>query len=94
MTEADLDARLTRSFSLLMGAGLFDDPSKQPYSSMPFDTINSEEAQARNLDAAQQSLVLLQNPASTLPLKKGSKIALIGPHAKTDVELAGNYFEG
>lgn len=92
-TVEDLEARVTRSFTLLMDAGLFDPPSLQTYTTIPFDVINSASAQAASLDAARQSLVLLKNPNGILPLKKGMKLALIGPHATTHVELAGNYFE-
>eukprot|EP00051_Salpingoeca_urceolata_P005045 m.69906 g.69906 ORF g.69906 m.69906 type:complete len:794 (+) comp14022_c0_seq3:229-2610(+) len=92
-TVADLEARVTRSLTLLMNAGVFDPPELQQYTKIPFETINSEAAQARSLSAARQSLVLLQNPSNILPLDKGKKIALIGPHAQTHVELAGNYFE-
>ena len=100
-TEAELEARVTRSLTLLMDAGLFDPPEQQQYTKIPFDTINSEEAQRRNLEAAKQGLVLLKNPvahdgAHVLPLSKGfgaGEILLMGPHAQTQKTLAGNYFE-
>eukprot|EP00040_Diaphanoeca_grandis_P010065 m.51547 g.51547 ORF g.51547 m.51547 type:complete len:852 (+) comp21462_c0_seq2:24-2579(+) len=98
-TQADLEARITRSLTLLMNAGLFDPIELQPYSQIPFETINSEASQAASLDAARQSFVLLQNPASSipntnvLPLSKNTKIALIGPHILSQQDLAGNYFE-
>lgn len=67
------------------------------YTKIPFETINSESAQASNLDAARQSIVLLKNGGDgakpILPLKKGAKVALIGPHTQTQKDLAGNYFE-
>ena len=94
VTEADLDARVTRSLGLLMGAGLFDPVGSQTYTKIPFATINSAAAQLRNLEAARQSLVLLKNPPRRgLPLARGKAVALIGPHARTTQELAGNYFE-
>ena len=92
-TMADVEARVTRSLTLLMKAGLFDPPELQVYASIPFEAINSKQAQARNLDAARQGLVLLRNDNNTLPLRRNATIALIGPHAQTQVELAGNYFE-
>ena len=61
MTQDDLVARVNRSFTLLMDAGLFDPVKMQTYTKIPFDTINSESAQASNLQAARQSLVLLKN---------------------------------
>ena len=99
---ADLKARVGRTFTLLMEAGLFDPLAGNPYTSIPFDTINSAEAQERSLDAARQSLVLLRNPAvassagaGVLPIPPSAthKIALIGPHSRSQKDLAGNYFE-
>ena len=58
------------------------------------------------MQAARQSLVLMKNPAHNddggdklvagggiLPLAKGVKLALVGPHTQTQKDLAGNYFE-
>lgn len=42
--------------------------------------VNSPETQRINLEAAKKSIVLLKNQ-NILPLKKGGKIALIGPNA-------------
>ena len=92
MKQQDLVDRVTRSFTLLMDAGLFDPLEQQEYTKIPFDTINSDEAQASMLSAARQSPVLLKNGDSkaVLPLKKGVKLALIGPHTQTQKDLAGN----
>ena len=81
-----------KSFELLFNAGLFDPPEIQEYTKIPFEVINSAEAQSRTLEAARQSLVLLKNNKQ-LPLKKGVRLALIGPHAQSTQDLAGNYFE-
>ena len=43
--QAELEARVTRSLTLLMDAGLFDPLDQQPYTSIPFDAINSPSAQ-------------------------------------------------
>ena len=53
-TETELDARVTRSLSLLMDAGLFDPVELQPYTDIPFSVINSAEAQRKNLEATRQ----------------------------------------
>ena len=92
MKQQDLVDRVTRSFTLLMDAGLFDPLEVQEYTKIPFDTINSDEAQASMLSAARQSPVLLKNgdTKAVLPLKKGVKLALIGPHTQTQKDLAGN----
>ena len=48
---------------------MFDPVSSQKYTKIPFETINSESAQASSLQAAIQSLVLLKNgkPGSPVP---------------------------
>merc|ERR1719502_1594074 len=77
--QEDLVARVTRSFTLLMNAGLFDPVDIQTYTKIPFDTINQDSAVASNLDAARQSLVLMKNGEEgkpILPLHKGVKLAL------------------
>ena len=63
-TEAELEARITRSLSLLMDTGLFDPLENQTFTKIGFDTINSNAAQFKNLEAARQGMVLLQNPAT------------------------------
>ena len=96
MTQQDLVDRVSRSMGMLMDAGLFDPVSIQTYTKIPFETINSESAQASNLEAARQSPVLLKNGnagKAVLPFKKGTKLAMIGPHTQTQKDLAGNYFE-
>ena len=96
-TETELEKRITRSLTLLMNAGLFDPLENQPYTNIPFETINSKEAQFKNLEASRQGLVLLSNPNKILPLSKFEytmgEILLLGPHAQTQKTLAGNYFE-
>lgn len=48
-------------------------------------------SQATNLLSTLESMVLLSNPRSMLPLDKGTKVALIGPHANATAALVGNY---
>ena len=95
MTQQDLVDRVTRSFTLLMGVGLFDPVELQTYTKYPFSVVNSPSAVQSNLLAARQSLVLVKNgdAAPVLPLRKGARLALIGPHTQTQKDLAGNYFE-
>ena len=42
-------------------------------------------------EATAQGFVLLQNPHNILPLKVGQTLAVIGPHAKAQGVLLGNY---
>jgi hypothetical protein len=48
--QDDLVARVNRSFTLLMDAGLFDPVTVQSYTKIPFETINSDAAQWSNLE--------------------------------------------
>ena len=96
-----LDASLARSLTLLFEAGMFDPlgggGSAQPYTQLGFEAIGSDATRALAHEAAAQALVLLKNDGATLPLDKAAaptaKVALLGPHAKTQLELGGNYFE-
>lgn len=72
---------------------MFDPIAEQPYTQIGFDAISSEASRALALDASRQAQVLLKNAADALPLKKGVKILLTGPHATTTQDLGDNYFE-
>ena len=47
-----------------MDTGLFDPLENQTFTKIGFDAINSNAAQFKNLEAARQGMVLLQNPAT------------------------------
>jgi hypothetical protein len=98
--EGVLDASLKRSLGLLFQAGMFDPVDDQPYTRIPFEALGSPENRERAMDAARQAQVLLKNDGGVLPLRStsaatgaGLRIAVVGPHAQTQLDLAGNYFE-
>jgi beta-glucosidase len=91
ITEAQLDVSLKRLFKARMQLGMFDPPEKVPYASLPFSIVNSSENQELALKAARESMVLLKNDNSFLPLKPGETIAVIGPLAAARIGLEGNY---
>lgn len=70
--------------------GLADPLKDQPYTTIGASAINSTEHQAANLDAALQSMVLLQN-TGVLPLRQGKTIAVVGPHAVSHRDLLSDY---
>ena len=77
-----LDRALTRQFGFLIKTGYFDDPSTQPYRHYGIDKVNSANNQYAALTAALQSIVLLKNELSALPIASDVKsIALVGPNA-------------
>jgi beta-glucosidase len=92
LTEAELDTAVKRLFTARMRLGMFDPPAKVPFSSIPFSEVNSPAHAELALRAARESMVLLKNDASILPLKPGSQtIAVVGPLAASLVALEGNY---
>ena len=70
---------------------MFDPPEDQPYCNISTDQINTTAHQALALEAARESIVLLQNDGA-LPIKSmSSKVALIGPNANATGTMQGNY---
>ena len=69
--------------------GLFE---KTPWDSLSYEDVDTKEAEALNLRAAEESIVLLKNNG-ILPLDKEKigKLAVIGPNADSSVVLRGNY---
>jgi len=88
--EKDINIAVERVLSARFRLGEFDPPEYVPYSSISKDKLDSEENRKLALEAAQKSIVLLQNDG-ILPLnkKKVKSIAVIGPNA--DVAQLGIY---
>ena len=74
ITESDIDARLSELLPLV-----FDTKAALDAAPREFDAA-AHHARARR--AAEESLVLLKNEGSLLPLAAGSKVAVIGDFAK------------
>lgn len=91
--ESDLDAHLRIVFMGMMELGLFDPDEMSPWHNLDPDTVISNEAHnALAVKAAQESMVLLKNEGSVLPLSKSvKKIAVFGPNAANVEMLNGNY---
>lgn len=100
--EIDLAAgRITHA--VIRTGGLDPQGASSPYTKIPTTKINDNAAAQLALEAAQQSIVLLQNKAigdatdspgaPLLPLKlSGStKIAIVGPHANATDAMRSNY---
>lgn len=93
ISEEEIDTALKRLFMARFKLGLFDPISQVPFSEIN-DKLNESPAhQEVALEVARQSMVLLKNSASTLPLSSSiKKIAVIGPHANDRQYMMGNYF--
>ena len=92
-TEATLDASVSRVLGLSFLAGRFDPLAGQPYTRIPLSAVGSPAHAALSFDAALQGMVLLRNDGSLLPLAPGRALAVVGPFAANQGDLAGNYYE-
>ncbi|MFI3302326.1 MAG: glycoside hydrolase family 3 C-terminal domain-containing protein, partial [Rikenellaceae bacterium] len=72
----------------------FDPLEKNPYGSIGMDVIDCDKHKALAMKMAHESMVLLKNEKKTLPLnpKKIKRIAVVGPNAKNEKVMMGNYF--
>ncbi|WP_223292699.1 glycoside hydrolase family 3 C-terminal domain-containing protein [Breznakiella homolactica] len=71
--------------------GMFADDC--PYDAVNYDQVDTDEHAEAAHEAARQSMVLLRNADSFLPLNREaiSSIAVIGPNADSNTALWGNY---
>lgn len=92
ITEEEIDQAVTRLIVTRMKLGMFDPEEKVPYTSIPYDVVDSEEHLEIALETAKKSIVLLKNDGM-LPLQKDEirSIAVIGPNADSRQALVGNY---
>ena len=92
LTEADLNVALERLLRARFELGMFDPPSKSLYGRLPFSQVNTEQHREMSLEAAKESIVLLRNVDSILPLNSNlRRIAVVGPTAELVQSLQGNY---
>ena len=89
IAREDIDLALAHTLRLRFRLGLFDPPAATPYWSVGLTDVGGAAAQAASLDAAKESMVLLKNDGHLLPLAKGLKLAVIGPHANATLALVG-----
>ena len=91
VTQAQIDEGVRRVLRLKFELGLFEDPYKFCNEEREKKTLLSAENRSAARDVARKSIVLLKNEKQALPLKKGRKIALIGPLAANKSELVGSW---
>ena len=87
-----IDQSVRRTMKAIFQLGLFDPPDAPgQWTHGTFNDVGTTEHKQLALEAAQQSLVLLQNPAKVLPLPRGKRIVVLGPHFNATSQLLGNY---
>jgi len=91
--EQEIETSVIRLMLLRMRLGMFDNPEKVPYASIPYEKNDCEEHRRVALEVAEKSLVLLRNKDGFLPLNRETlkSIAVIGPNANSRAALEGNY---
>lgn len=90
--ESQIDISVRRLYMIRFRLGMFDPVSMVKYAQTPASVLENDEHKAHALKMAQQSIVLLKNENSTLPLnKKVKKIVVLGPNADNSIAILGNY---
>ena len=91
ITEEVLDGHLRRTLYGRFELGMFDPADMIPWKNLGEDVISSESNHQLAIQAARESMVLLDNDG-ILPLAKNlKKIAVVGPNADDAGLLNGNY---
>ncbi|XP_065884016.1 uncharacterized protein [Dysidea avara] len=92
ITEEDVDVTLTRLFTYRMRLGLFDPANYTSYHTLCPADVNANKSQELTLKLAQESIVLLQNNKSVLPLYPKLSVAVMGPKSDATTTMQGNYY--
>ncbi len=88
--QQELDAAVSRILRLKFEMGLFENPYVDP--ALAEKTVGSAENAALARQVACQSVTLLENRNSTLPLDLSKiKVAVVGPNADTPYNQLGDY---
>jgi len=92
ITEKQIDISVKRLFMIRFRLGLFDPVTMVKYAQTSINVLESPEHRQHALKMARESMVLLRNENSTLPLSKNlKKIVVLGPNADNSVSILGNY---
>lgn len=86
-----VDEAVRRVLRVKFMLGLFDDPYRYCNEEREKREVYSAEHLEAAFDVAKKSMVLLKNDNSTLPLKSGDKIAVIGELANSKRDLLGSW---
>ncbi len=88
---AQVDDAVKRILRLKFELGLFENPYKYCDEQREKTQILTKAHRDDARDISRKSIVLLKNDKNALPLRKGAKIAVIGPLADNQSELIGNW---
>ncbi|MHA1279126.1 MAG: glycoside hydrolase family 3 C-terminal domain-containing protein [Candidatus Helarchaeota archaeon] len=92
ISEEEIDKAVIRLMKARFQLGMFDPPENVPYASIPYEVNDCPAHREVARQTARESIVLLKNQGSLLPLGNNIKtIAVIGPNAHSKRVLLGNY---
>ncbi|MCK7590682.1 beta-glucosidase BglX [Subsaxibacter sp. CAU 1640] len=91
ISMTDIDNAVRRILTAKYELGLFDDPYKYCDVNRPKSDVFTDEHRSFARKVSAESMVLLKNSDSVLPLKKSGTIALVGPLANSAVNMAGTW---
>jgi len=91
LKESELDESVERLFAARIRLGMFDPPGQVAFNKISLLTVDSTAHRRLALQAARESIVLLQNRSDILPLKNVARIAVVGPTAEIIQTVEGNY---
>ena len=94
---ATIRRALSNIFRIQFRLGLFDPPAGQPWRKLGMDDVDTPASRHLNVEAARQSLVLLQNRLQTLPFAASSsmgpsKVVVVGPSGNSTRLLGGGHY--
>jgi beta-glucosidase len=91
LQESELDQSVARLFTARIRLGMFDPPDQVPFNKILMSAVDSAAHRQLALQAARESIVLLQNRSNLLPLHHVARIAVVGPTAEIIETVEGNY---
>lgn len=91
ITEAQINLACQRVLEAKYKLGLFEDPYRYADPKRAATEVYTAENRKIAREIASRSFVLLKNEKNLLPLKKGGKIALIGPLANAKENMPGTW---
>ncbi|UJF29965.1 beta-glucosidase BglX [Kaistella sp. 97-N-M2] len=94
VTQAEIDLAAKRILEAKFDLGLFENPYKYGDVKWAAKEVGSDENKSIARNTAAQSMVLMKNDNSVLPLKKSGTVAVIGPLVANSLNMAGTWSVG
>ena len=93
-TETWITTSARRVLEAKYKLGLFEDPYRYVNEQRAEQTLMNQQHLGAARDIARKSMVLLKNAEGVLPLKRSGSIAIVGPLARNQRDMIGNWSGG